>query len=146
MADDDGKPRKSPEHPQLTSGMESTAANILLQAINLDKERRYLEALACYREGIQILMEIMKSTQEDSKRLKFRARATEYIERAERLKMLIEKEKSAGQYREQFQIKADATGYSYEKIFSELIDEELSAVEVDDPYIRATHQVLEKFA
>lgn len=141
MADDDGNQHKSPEHPQNISGMESTAANILLQAINFDKDRRYLEALACYREGIQILMGVMKSIQEDSKRLKIRTRVTEYIERAERLKILIEKEKTAGQFREQYQIKSDATGYNYEKIFGELIDDELSAVEVEDPYIRATHQV-----
>ena len=48
---------------------------------------------------------------------------------------------SAGKYNEQIQIDDNATGYSYEKVFGRFIDESLTEVEVQDPYIRSVHQV-----
>ena len=47
----------------------------------------------------------------------------------------------AGKYIEQIQIDNNATGYSYEKVFGRFIDESLTEVEVQDPYIRSIHQV-----
>lgn len=41
----------------------------------------------------------------------------------------------------QIQIEDGDTGYSYETIFSPLIDKTLSSVVVVDAYIRSTHQV-----
>ena len=48
---------------------------------------------------------------------------------------------SAGKYNEQIHIDDNATGYSYEKVFGRFIDESLTEVEVQDPYIRSVHQV-----
>jgi hypothetical protein len=60
--------------------------------------------------------------------------------RAEKLKKRIESLKSEGNYREQMQIKEDSVGHSYEKIFSRFLDENVTSVQVDDPYIRSPHQ------
>ena len=48
---------------------------------------------------------------------------------------------AAGKYNEQIKIENNATGYSYERVFGRLIDESLTEVEVQDPYIRSIHQV-----
>ena len=48
---------------------------------------------------------------------------------------------AAGKYHEQIQIANNSTGFSYEKIFGRFLDEQLSNVEVEDPYIRNVHQV-----
>jgi len=44
-------------------------------------------------------------------------------------------------YHEQIQIKDGSIGNSYEKIFNRFFDENLTQVTVQDPYIRAFHQV-----
>ena len=46
-----------------------------------------------------------------------------------------------GKYHEQMQIANGATGFSYEKIFGRLLEEPLTEVVVEDPYIRSHHQV-----
>ena len=42
----------------------------------------------------------------------------------------------------QLQIENNSRGHSYEKVFGHLLDvPRLSSIEVQDPYIRSTHQV-----
>lgn len=41
--------------------VEGTAANILQRGVDLDCKQRYTEALVCYQEGLQILVDAMKS-------------------------------------------------------------------------------------
>ena len=48
---------------------------------------------------------------------------------------------SANTYHEQIQIQDGSTGNSYEKIFARFIDTTLTQITVQDPYIRAHHQV-----
>ena len=48
---------------------------------------------------------------------------------------------SGGKYHEQIQIEENSTGHSYEAIMGRFIEPHLTAVEVDDPYIRSNHQV-----
>lgn len=40
--------------------IESAAANILKRGIELDTKKRFTEALVCYQEGLQILVDKMK--------------------------------------------------------------------------------------
>ena len=61
--------------------------------------------------------------------------------RAEKLKKYIENLKGEGNYREQIQIKEDSRGHSYTSIFSRFLDNSVTEVEIDDPYIRSPHQV-----
>ena len=43
------------------AGVEASAISLLKEAIALDTARRFNEAVVCYREGIQLLMDVMKS-------------------------------------------------------------------------------------
>lgn len=47
----------------------------------------------------------------------------------------------AGKQHEQIQIESNATGYSYETLFSRFLNQFLTEIEVEDPYIRSHHQV-----
>ena len=44
------------------AGVEASAIGLLKEAVALDTSRRFSEAVVCYREGIQLLMDVMKST------------------------------------------------------------------------------------
>ncbi|XP_030321284.1 MIT domain-containing protein 1 isoform X2 [Calypte anna] len=46
-----------------------------------------------------------------------------------------------GKYHKQIRIEANATGFSYEKLFQEYLTEIVSEVWVEDPYIRSVHQL-----
>lgn len=74
------------------------------------------------------------------------SKVRQYIEKAEALKRVIDAEKKKPQgYHEQIAIQEGATGYGLEKVFRDYLDEELTEVEIDDPYIRAHHQVSKSF-
>lgn len=98
--------------PDRLGGLETAAAAVLKQAVEMDNARRHLEALTCYREGIGLLMDVVKSmdfdsrsdknrnnsfsflgTNDDERKQKFRVRIEEYMNRAEKLKILIDREK-----------------------------------------------------
>jgi hypothetical protein len=61
--------------------------------------------------------------------------------RAEKVKELIEEQKTKGTYHEQIVIENDSTGHSYKNIFGRFLDEEVTSVDVEDPHIRTFHQV-----
>lgn len=42
------------------AGVESSAISVLKRAVELDVGRRYDEAMVCYREGLELLMEVLK--------------------------------------------------------------------------------------
>lgn len=46
--------------------IDSTAINILKRGVDLDTKKRYTEALICYQEGLQILVDKMKGNQTNS--------------------------------------------------------------------------------
>ena len=64
-----------------------------------------------------------------------------FISQAEYLKKHIEKEKEAGKYHEKIEIGANSVGHSYKTILGRFLDEYVTKVEVEDPYIRSHHQV-----
>lgn len=43
-----------------TTALEAAAATILQRAVTLDKNGRFTEALVCYQEGLQILVDSIK--------------------------------------------------------------------------------------
>jgi len=124
------------------TGMEAAAANILKQAVEMDNDKRYLEALTCYREGLGFLLDAVKNSNDEIKKAKFRVRIEEYMNRAEKLKILIEREKKAGRFHEQFRIPDNGVGYSYERLMKSLLDDEVTHIDVEDAYIRVHHQLL----
>jgi hypothetical protein len=48
---------------------------------------------------------------------------------------------SAGKQHEQIQIENNAVGYSYDRLFSRFLNQFVTNIEVEDPYIRSNHQV-----
>ena len=51
------------------------------------------------------------------------------------------KEKEAEKYHEKIDIEDGATGFSYNIVLGRFLDEDVSAVNINDPYIRSVHQV-----
>ena len=82
---------------------------------------------------------------DEAKKNAFRAKAKEYMERAEKLNKHVENEKKSGQFHEQIRIDPDSTGHSYQSLFGRFLDDHVRTVHVDDPYIRSHHQVRKKF-
>ena len=42
------------------SGSEGAAISLLTRAVDLDNKKRYSEAIVCYKEGLQLLMECLR--------------------------------------------------------------------------------------
>lgn len=67
------------------------------------------------------------------------------MDRAEKIKILIEKEKATGTYRELIKIETDSIGHGYGTVFGRFLDATVTYINIEDPYIRAFHQVLFNF-
>lgn len=50
-----------------------------------------------------------------------------------------------GKYHRQIKIEENATGFSYESLFQEYLNETVTEVWIQDPYIRQIHQVGEMY-
>ncbi|XP_022244211.1 MIT domain-containing protein 1-like isoform X2 [Limulus polyphemus] len=79
-------------------------------------------------------------TTNDTKKKHLRQKASDYMDRAEQMKKLVQKEKEAGTYHEQIHINNNESGYSYEKVFGPFLEDSVTRIEVEDPYIRTIHQ------
>uniref|UniRef100_UPI00398E4E30 MIT domain-containing protein 1 isoform X2 n=1 Tax=Pristiophorus japonicus TaxID=55135 RepID=UPI00398E4E30 len=123
------------------TGMENSAVTVLKRAIELDNDSRFQDSLVCYQEGIHLLLEVLKATKDDTKKVHYRQKITNYMDRAEQIKKQLNKLKEEGKYHEQIKIPADATGFSYEKLFKPYLDPFVTEVWVEDPYIRHVHQL-----
>ncbi|XP_056011498.1 MIT domain-containing protein 1-like isoform X2 [Ostrea edulis] len=122
-------------------GVESSAISILKRAVDLDTSKRYDEAVTCYQEGLQLLLEVIKGVTDVPKKDRFREKMKEYMQRAEELKKFVNEERTAGKQHEQIQIENNATGYSYSRLFSRFLNQFVTNIEVEDPYIRSNHQI-----
>ncbi|XP_007521915.1 MIT domain-containing protein 1 isoform X2 [Erinaceus europaeus] len=121
---------------------ESTAAvTMLKRAVELDSESKYQQALLCYQEGIDLLLQVLRGTKDDTKRSNLRKRISHYMDRAENIKKYLDQEKEDGKYHKQIKIEDNATGFSYESLFQEYLNETVTEVWIEDPYIRHTHQL-----
>ncbi|XP_073470790.1 MIT domain-containing protein 1-like isoform X1 [Aquarana catesbeiana] len=123
------------------SGMENSAGVVLRRAVELDNNGRFQESLVCYQEGIDLLLQVLKGTKDDAKKTHYRQKLRSYMDRAEQIKHHVVKEKEEGKYHKQIKIVENSTGYSYENLFKPYVDETLTEVWVEDPYIRHTHQL-----
>ncbi|XP_069350866.1 MIT domain-containing protein 1 isoform X1 [Eulemur rufifrons] len=121
---------------------ESTAAvTVLKRAVELDSEYRYPQALVCYQEGIDLLLQVLKGTKDYTKKCNLRQKISNYMDRAENIKKYLDQEKEDGKYHKQIKIEENATGFSYESLFQEYLNETVTEVWIEDPYIRNTHQL-----
>nr|XP_004669842.1 MIT domain-containing protein 1 [Jaculus jaculus] len=117
------------------------AFTVLKRALELDGESRYQQALVCYQEGIDLLLQIQKGTKDDNKKGKLREAISRHLDRAEKIKKYLDQEKEDGKYHKQIRIEENATGFSYESLFKEYLHETVTEVWVEDPYIRQEHQL-----
>jgi len=121
---------------------EQSAVTVLKRATELDGQNRLGEALVCYQEGIQLLILCLKDEKSESKKTAYKAKAEEYMERAEKLKIYVAQQKENAKKHTQVTIENDSTGWSYDRIFSPCLDEFVTEVWIQDPYIRSHHQTL----
>ncbi|XP_075216519.1 MIT domain-containing protein 1-like isoform X2 [Lycorma delicatula] len=70
-----------------------------------------------------------------------RSKIETYMDRAETLKTHIQTEKTKGTFHEKIEIANNSTGHSYSSVFGRFLDNEVVAIDIEDPYIRAYHQV-----
>ncbi|XP_066123920.1 MIT domain-containing protein 1 isoform X2 [Saccopteryx bilineata] len=116
------------------------AAAMLKRAVDLDSESRFQQALVCYQEGIDLLLQVLKGTKDDTKKCHLRKKISGYMDRAENIKKYLDEVKEDGKYHKQIKIEENATGFSYESLFQEYLNETITEVWIEDPYIRHTHQ------
>ncbi|XP_053444344.1 MIT domain-containing protein 1 [Nycticebus coucang] len=119
----------------------ANAVTMLQRAVKLDSEYKYPQALVCYQEGIDLLLQVMKGTKDGTKKSNLRDKISSYMERAENIKKYLAQEKEDGKYHKQIKIEENATGFSYESLFQEYLNETVTEVWIDDPYIRQIHQL-----
>ena len=75
------------------------------------------------------------------KKKHFQGKASQYMDRAERIKALIDDKKSHGKYREQMKIENGSSGYGYGSVFGRFLDASVTQIRIEDPYVRTFHQV-----
>ncbi|XKL66818.1 hypothetical protein PGB90_010238 [Kerria lacca] len=117
------------------------AASILKRAVELDMKKRFTEAIICYQEGLQVLLTVVQnnSTSNEDKH-KLRNKFEEYLSRVEKLKDQVELEKSENSFHEQIIIEENSCNHSYQSIFGRFLNQFVTEIEIDDPYIRIHHQ------
>ncbi|XP_076626792.1 MIT domain-containing protein 1-like [Colletes latitarsis] len=120
--------------------MESAAASILKRAVEMDKNEQYTLAFVLYQEGVKMLLDSMKETKERARQKHFATKASEYLDRAEKLKDLIDNKKASGMYREFSKIENGSTGHGYASVFGRFLDATVTYIRIEDPYIRTFHQ------
>ncbi|XP_039570181.1 MIT domain-containing protein 1 isoform X2 [Passer montanus] len=121
------------------AALERAGAEAMKRAVQLDVASRFQESLVCYQEGIDLLLQVVKATTDEAKKLRYRQKISEYMTRAEDIKEHIKRQD--GKYHKQIRIEENATGFGYEKLFHEYLTESVSEVWVQDPYIRQVHQL-----
>lgn len=120
---------------------EAAAVQVLTRAVQLDSEKKYGEALACYEQGIRLLLQASREVRDESKRAHFRKKTEEYLGRAEAVKAAAAKQRADTCTHRQIQIAEGSTGHSYETVFGPIITADLTEVVVEDAYIRSAHQI-----
>lgn len=63
------------------------------------------------------------------------------MDRAEDIKKYLDQVKEDGKYHKQIKIEENATGFGYESLFKEYLNETVTEVWIEDAYIRHTHQL-----
>ena len=124
------------------SEAEGAAVALLKRAVELDISKRYTEALVCYKEGLQLFLGVVQAVTDKDKKTKYRLKASEYLDRSEKVQEIVAKEKENGKYHEHIKIEANSSGNSYNSLFGRFLDEQVTKVTLEDPYIRAHHQVV----
>ena len=102
---------------------------------------------------------MVQSITEKEKKAKYRAKASEYLDRSEKVQEIVTREKELGRYQEQYKIEDNSEvdiildiidiilkpiptqGHGLKELFGRFLEPSVTMVRVEDPYIRAHHQV-----
>jgi len=125
----------------MTDGTEQSAIKLLKRAIEYESSSQFQQSLVCYQEGIDLLLGVVRSCNEASKKAHYRKKIDEYMTRAELLKNTVNKLKETGKYHEQLHILDNSSGHSYISIFRSFLDDIVETVTIEDAYIRSFHQI-----
>ena len=114
---------------------DKAAIALLRRAVEYDSNKRKSEALVCYKEGLQLLMNVITELKkggganENKQKLKaYQAKASEYMNRAEQLSLEIKNETRAGKFHEQIKIEEGSTRNSYSSLLSKFLDKDVVQV------------------
>ncbi|KAM7541559.1 hypothetical protein Aperf_G00000034585 [Anoplocephala perfoliata] len=124
------------------SDLLSSASDILLRAIALEQDGKLTQSLVCFEEGIELLLECLKSTTDTKLKATVRERVESYISHAEKVKRSIEEARKDRKLHDHIDISNDETGYGYRRLFKRFLEDgDVTCVSVDDPYIRNATQI-----
>jgi len=126
-------------------GLRTAAKNILCEAVTKDNDGRFVEALTCYTQGIDLLLRVRKAVKSSSSSTEFHQvekNIDAFMNRAEKIKLYIERENTGFKNRRTLSVKDDSIGHSYKTVFSDYVDNKITSVEIFDPYVRLHHQLL----
>ncbi|XGW14018.1 hypothetical protein V3C99_000363 [Haemonchus contortus] len=117
-----------------------SAKKSLIKAVDYDRKEKPNDALRLYMEGIDYLDKAVKMMSiDDNRRSPLYKQIAQYVSRAEQLKDATKVEVG---FLEQRRIEANSVGHGYDKIFGRCLDDKLTAVDVQDAYVCAHHQIL----
>eukprot|EP00042_Codosiga_hollandica_P032000 m.198211 g.198211 ORF g.198211 m.198211 type:complete len:245 (+) comp53783_c0_seq1:383-1117(+) len=120
---------------------------LIVEALELEKQDRLGEALACYRSGIQALLNHIQVEPDAERRSKLGRRVEEYMKQAEVIKDKMATEtvlQPAGQvprrHQKSIAIQDGQAGFSYLAVFDAYM-RTAKEVTIRDPYLRRPHQI-----
>uniref|UniRef100_A0AC34F0T3 MIT domain-containing protein n=1 Tax=Panagrolaimus sp. ES5 TaxID=591445 RepID=A0AC34F0T3_9BILA len=117
------------------------ARKVLHIAAKYDTEKQYGQAVDNYIIGISLLMKYLDSMK--SKPLeasKLEKQIDSYMKRAEDLKKLIKKPIVVESAHQRI-VEEDSVGHSYENIFKGLLNEKITFVRIEEPYLEHIFQM-----
>lgn len=117
------------------------ASEILKEAARLDEKGEYGTAINLYRDGIELLIPIQKDIKVKQDEEVFLKKIEKYSERMKAIEEILKNAERENQIT-CVRIADGETGYSYASLFGEYLDKSVHRVEIEDPYIRASHQVM----
>ncbi|XP_073836500.1 MIT domain-containing protein 1 [Musca autumnalis] len=116
------------------------AKDILLKAVQCDKEGRILEAQNLYQDGIQLLMDVVSGETDKAKNRVYMERIKEYIDRAEQIKLRVQRHMESGEIVASIPIDENSTGHSYKSLFGKYLNGDVKEILLDEPYLTERYQ------
>ena len=116
-------------------GSDKAAIALLCRAVELDGKKRKSEALVYYKEGLQLLMNVITdlkkgggASDNKQKLTAYHTKASEYMNRAEQLSLEIKNETKAGKFHKQIKIEEGSKGNSYSSLLARFMDKDVVQV------------------
>ncbi|EDV24930.1 MIT domain-containing protein 1 [Trichoplax sp. H2] len=122
----------------------NTASRTCQLAEECERSEDYEASLQHYMNGIELMMKILEDTKDEHQKLFIRDKVKKCLNSAEKVKSIIAQKKAKNKHSSQVtqeKISDGSTGYDYDTIFDRCLDDSVTSVEIDDPYIRNSYQV-----